>query len=128
MSFTCSAPFRWLDDLFAVVTRLKNSLSKIVPFKALYFVERAFEQIVLSGKHIPYAKAYRSNETLRIFHFPFSDGVIGLSILPIAALLTGSLLTIGIGVLLVVVLAIRKRRDPISRNMCDDKDKHIGKK
>lgn len=61
------------------------------------------------------------------FLFPISDGGIGLSILPIAALLTGSLLTIGIGVLLVVVLAIRKRRDPVARNMCDDKDKHIGK-
>lgn len=56
----------------------------------------------------------------------FPDGGIGLSILPLAALLTGSLLTIGIGVLLVVVLAIRKRRDPVARNMCDDKDKHIG--
>lgn len=49
-----------------------------------------------------------------------------MSILPLAALLTGTLLTLGIGVLLVVVLAIRKKRDPISRNSCDDKDKHLG--
>lgn len=56
----------------------------------------------------------------------FTDGGIGLSILPIAALLTGTFFTIGIAVLLVVVLAIRKRRDPVSRNICDDKDKHLG--
>lgn len=55
------------------------------------------------------------------------DGGLGLSILPLAALLTGTLLTIGIAVLLIVVLAIRKRRDPVSRNICDDKDKHLGK-
>lgn len=59
------------------------------------------------------------------FHL-FADGTGALSILPIAALLTGALLTIGIAVLLVVVLAIRKKRDPISRNMCDGKDKHMG--
>lgn len=27
---------------------------------------------------------------------------------------------------MVVVLAIRKKRDPISRNICDGKDKHLG--
>lgn len=55
-----------------------------------------------------------------------SDGGVGLSILPLAALLTGTLLTLGIGVLLVVVLAIRRKRDPSQRSTCDDKDKHLG--
>lgn len=70
---------------------------------------------------------------LEYFHFILPilclsiDGGLGLSILPLAALLTGTLLTIGIAVLLIVVLAIRKRRDPVSRNICDDKDKHLGK-
>lgn len=58
--------------------------------------------------------------------FSFLDGGVGLSILPLAALFTGTLLTLGIGVLLVVVLAIRKKRDSSSRSTCDDKDKHLG--
>lgn len=56
-----------------------------------------------------------------------TDGGFGLSILPLAALLTGTFLTIGIAVLLIVVSAIRKRRDPVARNICDDKDKHLGR-
>lgn len=59
--------------------------------------------------------------------YSFADGSIGLSILPLAVLLTGILLTVGIGLLMVVVFTIRKRRDPVPRSMCDDKDKHIGK-
>uniref|UniRef100_A0A1A9UZ26 Uncharacterized protein n=1 Tax=Glossina austeni TaxID=7395 RepID=A0A1A9UZ26_GLOAU len=51
---------------------------------------------------------------------------MGLSILPIAALLTGTLFTVGIGILFVVVVAIRKRRCQGGRNICDDKDKHLG--
>lgn len=65
--------------------------------------------------------------TYQLFCNFSTDGGLGLSILPLAALLTGTLLTIGIAVLLIVVLAIRKRRDPVSRNICDDKDKHLGK-
>ena len=56
----------------------------------------------------------------------FSDGRMGLSILPIAALLTGTLFTVGIAVLFVVVVAVRKRRCQGGRNTCDDKDKHLG--
>lgn len=41
-----------------------------------------------------------------------------MSILPLAALLTGALLTIGIGVLLVVVLAVRRRHRHCSRAHC----------
>lgn len=55
------------------------------------------------------------------------DGGMGLSFLPLAAFLTGMLLTIGIAVLLVVVIAIRKRRETTAQNICDDKDKHLGK-
>lgn len=44
-----------------------------------------------------------------------------------AALLAGALLTIGFAVLCGVVFVIRKRRDPVSRSICDDKDKHLGK-
>ncbi|XP_046806655.1 putative uncharacterized protein DDB_G0282133 isoform X1 [Lucilia cuprina] len=55
-----------------------------------------------------------------------SDGRMGLSILPIAALLTGTLFTVGIAVLFIVVVAVRKRRCQGGRNMCDDKDKHLG--
>lgn len=52
---------------------------------------------------------------------------MGLSILPIAALLTGTLLTVGIAVLFVVVVAVRKRRCQGGRTLCDDKDKHLGR-
>lgn len=62
-----------------------------------------------------------------MIYFP-TDGGASLSILPLAALLTGTLLTLGIGVLLIVVLAIRKKRDCTSRSSCDDKDKHLGKR
>lgn len=41
----------------------------------------------------------------------FTDGSTGISIVPLAALLTGALLTLGIAILLVIVLAIRRRRD-----------------
>ena len=40
------------------------------------------------------------------------DGGVGLSVVPLAALLTGAVLTLGIAVLLVAVLAVRRRRDP----------------
>ncbi|XP_036325036.1 uncharacterized protein LOC118738220 [Rhagoletis pomonella] len=53
------------------------------------------------------------------------DGRIA-SILPLAALLTGTLFTVGIAVLFVVVIAVRKRRCQGGRNLCDDKDKHLG--
>ncbi|XP_055695967.1 uncharacterized protein LOC129797437 isoform X2 [Lutzomyia longipalpis] len=53
-----------------------------------------------------------------------TDGSGGLSVLPVAALLTGALFTIGIGVLLVVVLTVRKRREPST--VCDGKEKHLG--
>lgn len=49
------------------------------------------------------------------------------SILPLAALLTGTLFTVGVAVLFVVVVAVRKRRCQGGRNLCDDKDKHLGK-
>ncbi|KAM8705272.1 hypothetical protein ACLKA7_009694 [Drosophila subpalustris] len=55
-----------------------------------------------------------------------SDGRMGFSILPIAALLTGTLFTVGIAVLFVVVIAVRRRRCQGARNLCDDKDKHLG--
>ncbi|XP_058813895.1 serine-rich adhesin for platelets isoform X2 [Topomyia yanbarensis] len=55
-----------------------------------------------------------------------TDGTDGFSILPLAALLTGALFTIGIAVLLVVVLAIRRKRDGHGTGLCDGKEKHIG--
>ncbi|ALC46414.1 CG34113 [Drosophila busckii] len=55
-----------------------------------------------------------------------TDGRMGLSILPLAALLTGTLFTVGIAVLFVVVIAVRRRRCQGARNLCDDKDKHLG--
>ncbi|XP_053968368.1 uncharacterized protein LOC128869772 [Anastrepha ludens] len=48
------------------------------------------------------------------------------SILPLAALLTGTLFTVGVAVLFVVVIAVRRRRCQGGRNLCDDKDKHLG--
>ncbi|XP_067623332.1 uncharacterized protein side-III [Eurosta solidaginis] len=48
------------------------------------------------------------------------------SILPLAALLAGTLFTIGIAVLFVAVIAVRKRRCQGGRTICDDKDKHLG--
>lgn len=44
---------------------------------------------------------------------------------PIAALLTGALLTIGVAVLLVVVLALKKNREQAHQND-GTKEKHIG--
>uniref|UniRef100_A0A182LVZ3 Uncharacterized protein n=1 Tax=Anopheles culicifacies TaxID=139723 RepID=A0A182LVZ3_9DIPT len=41
-------------------------------------------------------------------------------------MLTGALFTIGIAVLLVVVLAIRRKRDGHGGGLCDGKEKHIG--
>lgn len=59
--------------------------------------------------------------------FIYVDGGVGISILPIAALLTGTLFTIGIAVLLIVVLTIkRKRNHNNSKNVCDSKEKHLG--
>uniref|UniRef100_A0A182FAU9 Uncharacterized protein n=1 Tax=Anopheles albimanus TaxID=7167 RepID=A0A182FAU9_ANOAL len=55
-----------------------------------------------------------------------SDGSEGFAILPFAALLTGALFTIGIAVLLIVVLAIRRKRDGHGAGLCDGKEKHIG--
>ncbi|XP_058467810.1 uncharacterized protein LOC131440502 isoform X2 [Malaya genurostris] len=55
-----------------------------------------------------------------------TDGTDGFSILPLAALLTGALFTIGIAVLLVVVLAIRRKRDGHGTGLCDGKEKHMG--
>ncbi|XP_041763303.1 uncharacterized protein LOC121588918 [Anopheles merus] len=55
-----------------------------------------------------------------------TEGTEGLGILPFAALLTGALFTIGIAVLLVVVLAIRRKRDGHGGGLCDGKEKHIG--
>ncbi|XP_049278439.1 uncharacterized protein LOC125761396 [Anopheles funestus] len=55
-----------------------------------------------------------------------TDGTEGFAILPFAALLTGALFTIGIAVLLVVVLAIRRKRDGHGGGLCDGKEKHIG--
>uniref|UniRef100_A0A182J3I6 Uncharacterized protein n=1 Tax=Anopheles atroparvus TaxID=41427 RepID=A0A182J3I6_ANOAO len=54
------------------------------------------------------------------------DDTDGFAILPLAALLTGALFTIGIAVLLVVVLAIRRKRDGHGTGLCDGKEKHIG--
>lgn len=55
-----------------------------------------------------------------------SDGGLANSLVPMAAMLTGTLLMLGIGVLLTVVLAIRKKRGRLSRNPCNDKSKHLG--
>ncbi|XP_055627743.1 uncharacterized protein LOC129769468 [Toxorhynchites rutilus septentrionalis] len=55
-----------------------------------------------------------------------TDRTDGFSILPLAALLTGALFTIGIAVLLIVVLAIRRKRDGHGTGLCDGKEKHMG--
>ncbi|KFB42107.1 hypothetical protein ZHAS_00009768 [Anopheles sinensis] len=61
-----------------------------------------------------------------LFRIDLTDDTDGFAILPIAALLTGALFTIGIAVLLVVVLAIRRKRDGHGTGLCDGKEKHIG--
>lgn len=53
------------------------------------------------------------NTTLKFLLF--SDGSSSFSIVPIAALLTGILLTLGIAVLLIVVLAVRRKRGTMLR-------------
>ncbi|KAL1501112.1 hypothetical protein ABEB36_006499 [Hypothenemus hampei] len=47
-----------------------------------------------------------------------TDGISNISIVPLAALLTGSLLTLGIAVLVIVVIAVRKKRHCDSANHC----------
>lgn len=55
-----------------------------------------------------------------------TDGSGDTAMFPIAALLTGALLTIGVAVLLVVVLALKKNREQTHQND-GTKEKHIGK-
>lgn len=78
------------------------------------------------SKLVRHCSRTRTRISINVFWFRIFHATDGLSILPLAALLTGTMLTIGIAVLLIVVLAIRKRRDTVSRNICDDKDKHLG--
>lgn len=55
----------------------------------------------------------------------FADGVDESSF-PLAALLTGALLTIGVAVLLVIVLAIKKNREQSQPHENGIKEKHLG--
>lgn len=55
----------------------------------------------------------------------FTDGVDESSF-PVAALLTGALLTIGVAVLLVIVLTIKKNREQSQPHENGLKEKHIG--
>lgn len=67
------------------------------------------------------------NICIYLTYFIFiTDGIGNTAIFPIAALLTGALLTIGVAVLLVVVLALKKKREQSHQND-GTKEKHIGK-
>lgn len=58
--------------------------------------------------------------------FSFTDGADDGGMFPLAALLTGALLTIGVAVLLIVVLAIKKNREQSQPHENGLKEKHIG--
>lgn len=55
-----------------------------------------------------------------------ADGADDGGMFPLAALLTGALLTIGVAVLLVIVLAIKKNREQSPPHENGLKEKHIG--
>lgn len=65
-----------------------------------------------------------TNKTFLNF-FCFTDGADESSF-PLAALLTGALLTIGVAILLVIVLAIKKNREQSQPHENGLKEKHIG--
>lgn len=60
------------------------------------------------------------------FDFFFADGSSDEGMFPLAALLTGALLTIGVAVLLIVVLAVKKNREQSQPHENGVKEKHIG--
>lgn len=61
--------------------------------------------------------------------FLFADGNGSIANLSLVALLTGILLMFGVAVLLIVVLAVRRKADPQLRSVgnAEDKTKHMGK-
>lgn len=59
------------------------------------------------------------------FHL-FADGAEDSGMFPVAALLTGALLTIGVAVLLIVVLALKKKNEQSQPHENGLKEKHIG--
>lgn len=58
--------------------------------------------------------------------YPLADGADDGGMFPLAALLTGALLTIGVAVLLIVILAIKKNREQSQPHENGMKEKHIG--
>lgn len=58
--------------------------------------------------------------------YSFADGSDEGGMFPLAALLTGALLTIGVAVLLIVVLAVKKNREQSQPHENGVKEKHIG--
>lgn len=70
----------------------------------------------------------RHDYQTRIYIFKFysiADGADESSF-PFAALLTGALLTIGVAVILVVMLAVKKNREQAQPHENGIKEKHIG--
>lgn len=58
-----------------------------------------------------------------------ADGSGAIALLPLAGMITVSLLIVGVGVLMAVVLMVRRKEDPQSRGAGgDDKSKHLGKR
>lgn len=55
-----------------------------------------------------------------------ADGSEEGGMFPLTALLTGALLTIGVAVLLIVVLAVKKNREQSQPHENGVKEKHIG--
>lgn len=56
-----------------------------------------------------------------------ADGSGAIALLPLAGMITVSLLIVGVGVLMAVVLLVRRKEDPQSRGAGgDDKSKHLG--
>jgi hypothetical protein len=70
-------------------------------------------------------KKKRENILMNFLLF-LADGSDESGMFPLTALLTGALLTIGVAVLLIVVLAVKKNREQSQPHENGVKEKHIG--
>lgn len=71
---------------------------------------------------------FMSTSDFRIWpHLFIADSGDESGLFPVAALFTGALLTIGLAVLLIVFIALRKNREQVQTHDNGIKEKHIGK-
>jgi hypothetical protein len=115
---------------------LESDKAELTVFRARLMLIALFTAFVSLAPSAPPQKAFlglvddgspRSNEFFLLFFFQFSADGVDEASFPLAALLTGALLTIGIAVVLVVILALKKNREQSQPHENGIKEKHIGK-